>query len=104
MRCSSEAVPSAICISKVDTSAELCGERCFADSALVVAYDFSDWMLCFVCCDLVHSDLDEGVCCVCAFGVVLVTMIACVKSGLVLAKHGLVCLEKKLIGFIGCSN
>ena len=82
---SSEAVTSAICISKVDACAELGGKRCFTYGALVVAYDFSNRMLCFVCCDLVHSDLDEGVCCVSAFGATLVAMIACVQSGLVLA-------------------
>ena len=104
MCCSSEAVASAICISKVDASAELGGKRGFTYRALVVANDLSNWMLCFMCCDLVHSDLDESVSCVSAFGATLVLMIACVDSGLVLAMQGLVFLKDELIGFVGCSN
>ena len=101
---SSEAVAPAIGISKVDASAKLGGKGCFTYSALVVADDLGDRVLCFVCSDLMHCDFDERVRCVSAFGAILVVMIARVKRWLVFLLCRFLFLKEKLIGFVGCSN
>ena len=77
----------------MDASPELGGKSSFTYGALVVADDLGNWVLCFVCGDLVHSNFDEGVSCVSAFSAILVMMIACVDAGLVLSLRWLVFLK-----------